>query len=108
MRRALNYIAFIFGTVAIARAADTVILLHGLGRSPLAMARLAHGLRTAGYEVRNLAYPSQHAEIRTLADATLSPIFADNTSTSSASVREKRGQTLFGALDGRIIYYERP
>jgi len=85
MRCALNYIAFIFGTVAIARAADTVILLHGLGRSPLAMARLAHDLRTAGYEVRNLAYPSQHADIRTLADATLGPVFADNTSTSSTS-----------------------
>ena len=75
----MNYIAFIFGTVAIARAADTVVLLHGLGRSPLAMARLAHGLRTAGYEVRNLAYPSQHADIRTLADATLGPVFTNLT-----------------------------
>lgn len=64
------------GLVTVARAADTVILLHGLGRSPLALARLAHDLRAAGYEVRNLSYPSQRADIRTLADATLDPVFA--------------------------------
>lgn len=56
--------------------ADTVIVLHGLGRSPLAMARVTHDLRAAGYEVRNLSYPSQHADIRTLADTTLGPVFA--------------------------------
>lgn len=52
---------------------DTVVLLHGLGRSPLAMSRLAHDLRREGYQVRNLAYPSRQADIRTLADATLAP-----------------------------------
>lgn len=64
-------------TTPTARAADTVILLHGLGRTPLSMARLARDLRAEGYDVRNLAYPSQRADIRTLADSTLSPVFAD-------------------------------
>ncbi|HSI09042.1 MAG: esterase/lipase family protein [Rariglobus sp.] len=65
----------LLGLLTVARAADTVVLLHGLGRSPLAMARVAHDLRDAGYEVRNLPYPSQRADIRTLADATLGPVF---------------------------------
>lgn len=59
-----------------AHAGDTVILLHGLGRSPLAMARLEHDLKRDGYIVRNLAYPSQRDDIRTLADAVLGPVFA--------------------------------
>jgi triacylglycerol lipase len=63
------------GLAPFADAADAVVLLHGLGRSPLAMARLAHDLRENGYNVRNLAYPSQSADIRTLADATLAPVF---------------------------------
>ena len=46
--------------------ADTVILLHGLGRSPLAMARLERDLRAEGYIVRNLAYASQRDDIATL------------------------------------------
>lgn len=41
------------------------------------MARLEHDLRADGYHVLNLAYPSQHADIRTLADATLGPVFSD-------------------------------
>jgi pimeloyl-ACP methyl ester carboxylesterase len=76
MLSSLRLLACLLGTVPAASAADTVVLLHGLGRSPLAMARLAHDLRTAGYEVRNLSYPSQRADIRTLADATLGPVFS--------------------------------
>jgi triacylglycerol lipase len=59
----------------VVHAADTVIILHGLGRTPLTMTRLEHDLRANGYAVRNLGYPSQHADIRTLADATLGPVF---------------------------------
>jgi triacylglycerol lipase len=72
----VRFLCCLLGLLSVARAADTVVLLHGLGRSPLAMARLAHDLRAAGYEVRNLSYPSQHADIRTLADTTLGPVFA--------------------------------
>ena len=77
LRRALQLLCLLFGTAPVTHAADTVVLLHGLGRSPLAMARLAHDLRADGYVVRNLAYPSQHADLRSLADSTLGPVFSD-------------------------------
>jgi pimeloyl-ACP methyl ester carboxylesterase len=79
MPRPLRFLCMLFGaaTVAVAmtHAADTVVLLHGLGRSPLAMARLARDLRADGYDVRNIGYPSQHADIQTLAETTLGPVF---------------------------------
>lgn len=73
----LHFLCLLFGIAPVAHAADTVVLLHGLGRSPLAMARLAHDLRADGYHVLNLSYRSQHADLRTLADSTLGPVFAD-------------------------------
>lgn len=77
MSRALHFLLILLGAAPLAHAADTVVLLHGLGRSPLAMARLAHDLRADDYNVLNLSYRSQHADIRTLADSTLGPVFAD-------------------------------
>lgn len=38
---------------------ETVVLLHGLGRSPLAMAGLGRFLRKQGYQVINQGYPSR-------------------------------------------------
>jgi pimeloyl-ACP methyl ester carboxylesterase len=43
-------------------AHDRVILIHGLGRSPLSMMRLQWTLRRAGYQVSNLRYPSRRAD----------------------------------------------
>lgn len=77
LRRALPLLCLLFCAAPVAHAADTVVLLHGLGRSPLAMARLARDLRADGYDVLNLSYPSQHADIRTLAGSTLGPVFSD-------------------------------
>lgn len=54
-------------------AMDTVVLLHGLGRGPLAMKRLEHELRADGYNVINVAYPSQEKDIPTLAEEALAP-----------------------------------
>ncbi len=42
---------------------ETVVLLHGLGRSPLAMAGLARFLRRQGYQVINQGYPSRQHSI---------------------------------------------
>ncbi len=53
---------------------ETVVLLHGLGRGPLAMKRLEHTLRNRGFEVLNIGYASQEHDIATLADRTLSPL----------------------------------
>ena len=60
----------LLGLITVARAADTVILLHGLGRSPLAMARLAHDLRAGLCDYQHLAMSieargaARHAGIR--------------------------------------------
>lgn len=40
-------------------AADTVILLHGLGRTSVSMSRIAHALKEDGYSVVNVTYPSR-------------------------------------------------
>lgn len=50
-----------------AAPADTVVLLHGLGRGPASMARLARALRRDGYRVLNLGYPSRTLPIERLA-----------------------------------------
>jgi pimeloyl-ACP methyl ester carboxylesterase len=55
---------------------DTVVLLHGLARSPLSLIRLEVALRSTGYTVRNLDYPSRSLDIAALAEATLGPVFA--------------------------------
>ena len=55
-------------------AADTVVLLHGLGRGPSSLALLAEDLRAAGYTVRNLSYPSQRLPIVELSELTLGPV----------------------------------
>lgn len=39
-------------------AADCVVLLHGLARSPASMAIMEHALKRAGYRTVNLGYPS--------------------------------------------------
>jgi len=46
---------------------ETVVLLHGLAMRPWVMGRLAWTLRTAGYRVLNLAYPSRTRPLARLA-----------------------------------------
>jgi len=58
------------------QAADTVVLLHGLGRGKASMWPLEWSLRRQGYQVRNLAYPSQRAPVGELAEAALGPVFS--------------------------------
>jgi pimeloyl-ACP methyl ester carboxylesterase len=52
-----------------AEPCETVVLLHGLNRTPRAMARLERALRAEGYAVINCGYPSRAADIETLAGA---------------------------------------
>jgi pimeloyl-ACP methyl ester carboxylesterase len=52
---------------------ETVVLLHGLNRTPRAMARLERALRAEGYAVINRGYPSRAADLETLAAS----VFAD-------------------------------
>jgi hypothetical protein len=46
---------------------ETVVLLHGLGRTQISMTRLASALRDDGYRVVNLSYPSRSRTIESLA-----------------------------------------
>ena len=48
-------------------AADTVVLLHGLGLGSWAMARLERSLRAEGYRTINLPYPSRTLPLEQLA-----------------------------------------
>ncbi len=52
-------------------ARETVVLLHGLCRSPSSMARMEAHLRSQGFDVLNIGYPSRSAPIETLAEETI-------------------------------------
>ncbi|MFH1497223.1 MAG: alpha/beta fold hydrolase [Verrucomicrobiota bacterium] len=61
----------------LAARADTVVLVHGLGRGPLSMARLAGALERDGHTVRNLGYASQRDTLPELAEAVFGPVFRE-------------------------------
>jgi triacylglycerol lipase len=54
---------------------EHVILLHGLGETPWQMALIEGALKTAGYDVTNLRYPSTEAGTAELADRHVWPLF---------------------------------
>ena len=62
-------------STAAGRGADTVVLLHGLGRGPVSMWPLAQSLRREGYRVVSVSYPSQRGSIPELAEQALGPVF---------------------------------
>ncbi len=47
---------------------ETVVLLHGLGRTRRSMNRLARALEEAGYHTVNIGYPSRSGSVEELAD----------------------------------------
>jgi len=53
---------------------ERVILLHGLGESPLIMSALEVALKKAGYDVSNVAYPSTKYTIETLLETYVEPL----------------------------------
>jgi Alpha/beta hydrolase family len=46
----------------------TVLLLHGLGRTPLSLRRMARGLEASGFRVLNFAYPTRTLGLAALID----------------------------------------
>jgi pimeloyl-ACP methyl ester carboxylesterase len=58
---------FLLMTVASASAAETVVILHGLGRGFRSMSYLTSQLERAGYTVVNDGYPSRTMPIETIA-----------------------------------------
>jgi len=57
-------------------AQDTVVLLHGLARSPKSMDRMDEALQSAGYHTLNLDYDSRHHSVETLAENVRTRILA--------------------------------
>ena len=59
--------SIIQGVSAVDTQRSVVVLLHGLGRSPGSMDRMADALEEAGYTVLNLGYPSTEYPVEFLA-----------------------------------------
>lgn len=57
---------------------DTVVLLHGMGRTPKSMAWLGRQLERGGFRVVNLGYPSTRQPIERLATHVRSQVERDN------------------------------
>ncbi len=55
---------------------ETVILLHGLGRTSWSFWRVEQTLRRDGYHVINLTYPSREQSVERLAQEFLAPLIA--------------------------------
>jgi len=68
-----------------AAASECVVLLHGLGRSPVSMLRLDYQLSALGYDVVNPAYPSTEQPIQQLASVV---------GTGVAECREREATTI--------------
>lgn len=75
--RAVTYLLGLFLAALTVQGAETVVLLHGLGRGPASMWSLERSLRREGYRVVNVRYPSQRASIAELAEQALGPVFAE-------------------------------
>ena len=65
---------------------DYVILLHGLGRTPLSMKRLEWTLRRENYRVINLPYPSTRISVEDAADHWLGHVLREQTTDPTAKI----------------------
>jgi predicted alpha/beta hydrolase family esterase len=82
-------IAAVMMTVAETKASvatDYVILLHGLGRTPLSMKRIEWTLRKQNYRVINVGYPSTRVSIEEAADKWLNEVLKSRVTDSSAKI----------------------
>jgi pimeloyl-ACP methyl ester carboxylesterase len=65
---------------------DTVVLIHGLGRSSLTMKRLERELKKCGYQVFNLSYPSTKLPIEEICTRYLAPLLEAGLSDSTCEI----------------------
>lgn len=76
-RRLLCLLLMLTATTARpAATGETVILLHGLGRTRWSFWRMEHALRQDGYHVVNVTYPSRKKSVEELARDYLAPLVA--------------------------------
>lgn len=77
--------------------APAVVLLHGLGRTPLAMKRLEWALRDDEFIVANVGYPSFRHDLATLARKALAPQIA------AAAARGAKVHVVTHSLGGLLV-----
>lgn len=98
MPRLLALLLMVAST-ATAVATDTVILLHGLGRTSWSMSHLASTLTRDGYHVVNLTYPSRTVPLETLAHDWLPQQLRAHAATPSAASDSSTTAPSFTAPD---------
>lgn len=76
---------------------DTVILLHGLGRTSLSMSHLEKELSRKGYVVCNIDYPSTRFTIENLSEYYLKPAI------EKASLRDKPVHFVTHSMGGIVV-----
>ena len=88
-------------------AQEGVLVLHGLGRTPLAMLRLAQHLEDAGYLVENLGYPSQEHSVEQLAERFVQPAV---TALQGQGISRLHfvGHSMGGILTRMLVQQQRP
>src|ERR1044072_7055038 len=60
-------------SAASASQSDSVVVLHGLARTPDSMSRMTRALEIVGYHVCNVSYPSRNHSIEVLASDFVAP-----------------------------------
>ena len=65
---------------------EVVVLLHGLARTNRSMNRMQKKLRTAGYTVYSLQYPSTRKAVEQIAEENLAPLLARCQATHSGKI----------------------
>lgn len=86
--------------IALSQNSDYVILLHGLARTNHSMDNLEKRLKTAGYQVLNLDYPSREKPIEKIVQKTLIPQIHDFCTDTS-----KRINFITHSLGGIVLRY---
>jgi triacylglycerol lipase len=74
------------GAAAQISRGDYVVLLHGLGRTPLSMKRLQWTLEKENFRVINVAYPSTRVSIQDAADHWLGEILSERTTNRTVNI----------------------
>lgn len=82
----------------------TVVLLHGLGRTPRSMRPVAECLTQRGYRISNIGYPSRSATVRSLAESVAHEVCAIATDAPMHFVTHSLGGILLrlAVADGLI------
>ena len=86
---------------------DLVVLVHGMGRTPISMAPLAWSLRRAGYRTLNVGYSSQGPDIAALAAGVADAVRAE-TARAPAPAVHFVGHSLGGVISRTVLAADPP